>query len=213
MLRLRALWRVRSPRCRSIATLRLHSTTTFDNLLHLIERRIQMSHVYQPVLIRSLLERLPQAEISEIRDLHNYRSGENRKQGAPRGPERILVPLGIDFGAAPVQLENTAQLRTKSRTSETRAATLRRKYFIAGSLPRGRTQSRTVHAPLGGPFPYSVECRSILRRPLLTIGIRIPLAAYLSSRTGPASMRLSLSHHRLGPRIRHRFHRRMRCLW
>jgi hypothetical protein len=47
------------------------------------------------------LRKLPPEQQLEIRQLSSYRTGANRRAGAPRGPERIALPLGFDFGDAP----------------------------------------------------------------------------------------------------------------
>jgi hypothetical protein len=47
------------------------------------------------------LTRLPREKKRPISELHSYRSGANRKAGAPRGPERIERPSDFDFGPQP----------------------------------------------------------------------------------------------------------------
>jgi hypothetical protein len=47
------------------------------------------------------LTRLPEKEHREIRDLNNFRTGTEREQVAPRGPERILVPFGFTMPPRP----------------------------------------------------------------------------------------------------------------
>ncbi|MGH7614594.1 MAG: hypothetical protein ACREMW_11220 [Gemmatimonadales bacterium] len=47
------------------------------------------------------LIRLPQHEHREIRDLNNFRTGAERENAAPRGPERILSPFGFTLPPKP----------------------------------------------------------------------------------------------------------------